>query len=48
MLDVPEGIHPLAVIPIGFPAEPNGSSAPAEALGRKSPDEVVGYDRFPG
>jgi len=46
VLGVPEGIHPLAVIPIGFPAEPNGSSAPVEVHGRKSPDEVVAYDRF--
>jgi nitroreductase len=48
VLNVPEGIHPIAVIPIGFPAEANGSASPSEALGRKSPDEVVGYDRFPG
>jgi nitroreductase len=47
ILSVPEGIHALALIPIGFPAEPNGSSAPADAAGRKSPDEVVAYDRFP-
>jgi len=47
VLSVPEGIHPLALIPIGFPAEPNGSSLPPEGAGRKSPDEVVAYDRFP-
>jgi nitroreductase len=47
VLGVPEGIHPLAVIPIGFPAEPNGSSAPPEENGRKSPDEVIAYDHFP-
>ena len=47
VLSVPEGIHPLAVIPIGVPAEPNGSPQPLEADGRKSPDEVVAYDRFP-
>ena len=47
VLSVPEGIHPLALIPIGFPAEPNGSALPAEGAGRKSPDEVVAYDRFP-
>jgi nitroreductase len=45
VLSVPEGIHPLALIPIGFPAEPNGS--PPQENGRKSPDEVVAYDRFP-
>jgi nitroreductase len=47
VLSVPEGIHPLAVIPIGFPAEPNGSSRPQDEAGRKSPDEVVAYDQFP-
>lgn len=43
-LQIPEGIHPIAVIPLGFPAELNGS-APAE--GRKSPDEIIAYDRYP-
>jgi len=47
VLSVPEGIHPIALIPIGFPAEPNGSSQAADETGRKSPDEVVAYDRFP-
>ncbi len=47
VLAVPEGIHPLAVIPIGFPAEPNGSARPPPEDGRKSPDEVVAYDQFP-
>lgn len=43
-LQVPEGIHPIAVLPLGYPGEPNGSSAPE---GRKSPDEIIGYDRYP-
>ncbi|MCI4353619.1 MAG: nitroreductase family protein [Thermoplasmata archaeon] len=43
-LQIPEGIHPIAVIPLGFPAETNGS-APSE--GRKSPDEIIAYDRYP-
>lgn len=47
VLNVPEGIHPLALIPIGFPAEPNGSAKPVPADGRKSPDEVIAYDAFP-
>ncbi len=46
VLNVPEGIHPLAVIPIGFPAEPNGSGGGAPE-GRKSPDEIIAYDQFP-
>jgi len=47
VLSVPEGIHPIALIPIGFPAEPNGSSRTGEEGGRKSPDEVIAYDQFP-
>lgn len=47
VLHVPEGIHPIAVIPIGFAAEPNGGSKPPEAEGRKSPDEVIAYDQYP-
>lgn len=47
VLQVREGIHPIAVIPIGFPAEANGSSRAAEENGRKSPDEVIAYDQFP-
>jgi len=47
VLSVPEGIHPLAVIPIGFPGEPNGSAGPTDVTGRKSPDEVIAYEQFP-
>jgi nitroreductase len=47
VLAVPEGIHPIAVIPIGFPAEANGSAHSEAEDDRKSPDEVVAYDRFP-
>jgi nitroreductase len=43
-LQIPEGIHPIAVLPLGFPGEANGSSAPE---GRKSPDEIIAYDRYP-
>jgi nitroreductase len=46
VLHVPEGIHPIAVIPIGYPAEANGS-ARAEDDGRKSPDEIIAYDEYP-
>jgi len=46
VLNVPEGIHPIGIIPLGFPAEPNGNGkAPAE--GRKSPDEIIAYDTYP-
>ena len=46
VLHVPEGIHPIAVIPIGYPAEPNGSARPPEE-GRKSPDEIIAYNEYP-
>jgi nitroreductase len=46
VLHVPEGIHPIAVIPIGFPANGNsGSNAAGE--GRKSPDEIIAYNEYP-
>lgn len=49
VLRVPEGIHPIAIIPIGYPAENNGHapSPLADADGRKSPDEVIAYDSYP-
>jgi len=47
VLHVPEGIHPIAVIPIGYPVEGNGS-ARSSPDGRKSPDEIIGYDQYPG
>ena len=47
VLNVPVGIHPIAVIPIGYPVEGNGS-AKAGADGRKSPDEIIGYNEYPG
>ena len=46
VLRVPEGIHPIAVIPIGFPVEGNnGGKAASE--GRKSPDEIIAYNEYP-
>lgn len=49
VLGVPEGIHPIALIPVGFPAEPNGSAHPAgtEREQRKSPDEIISYNEYP-
>jgi nitroreductase len=46
VLHVPEGIHPLALLPIGYPAEPNGKAKPV-GDGRKSPDEIIAYDEYP-
>ena len=46
VLHVPESIHPLAIIPVGYPAEPNGKARP-ELDGRKSPDEIIAYDEYP-
>ncbi|HLM70723.1 MAG TPA: nitroreductase family protein [Thermoplasmata archaeon] len=47
VLHVPEGVHPIAVIPIGYPTEPNGSTKGSDESGRKSPDEVIAYDEYP-
>ena len=47
VLRVPEGIHPIAVIPIGFPSEPNGTARSGADDGRKSPDEIIAYDEYP-
>lgn len=47
VLKVPEGIHPIALIPLGFPAEPNGSAKATPEDGRKSPDEIIAYDAYP-
>jgi nitroreductase len=46
VLHVPEGIHPIAVIPIGYPANNNGGSESASE-GRKSPDEIIAYNEYP-
>lgn len=47
VLGVPEGVHPIAVIPVGFPQEPNGHAAPAASDGgRKSPGEIIAYDHY--
>ena len=46
VLHVPEGIHPIAVIPIGYPIEGNGSATPPSE-GRKSPDEIIAYNEYP-
>ena len=47
LLGVPEGIHPIAVIPIGYPATPtNGGALSAPTDGRKSPDEIIAYNRY--
>ena len=47
VLSVPEGVHALALIPIGFPVEANGSAPAPVVGGRKSPDEVIAYEQFP-
>jgi nitroreductase len=46
VLHVPEGVHPLAILPIGFPASPNGGSHVAGSDGRKSPDEIIAYNEY--
>jgi nitroreductase len=46
VLHVPEGIHPIGIIPIGYPAETNGAAKTADD-GRKSPDEIIAYNEYP-
>ena len=48
VLKVPEGVHPIAVIPLGYPAPvaPNGPVA-SDSTGRKSPDEIIAYNEYP-
>ncbi|HTW39472.1 MAG TPA: nitroreductase family protein [Thermoplasmata archaeon] len=46
VLHVPEGIHPIGIIPIGYPAEANGTSKTSDD-GRKSPDEIIAYNEYP-
>jgi len=46
VLRVPEGIHPIAVIPIGFPSETHEAARSGDD-GRKSPDEIIAYDAYP-
>ncbi|MGI0054107.1 MAG: nitroreductase family protein [Thermoplasmata archaeon] len=49
VLGAPAGVHPIAVIPIGFPAPANGHAVPPSDQdgGRKSPDEIIAYDAYP-
>ncbi|MGI0156771.1 MAG: nitroreductase family protein, partial [Thermoplasmata archaeon] len=48
VLGVPEGIHPIAVIPLGFAAADghsgNNGGGPD---GRKSPNEIIAYNEYP-
>jgi nitroreductase len=45
VLGVPEGVHPIAVVPLGYPAE-NGSNGSAVTEGRKSVNEIIAYNRY--
>lgn len=45
VLAVPDGVHPLGLLPIGYPAHPNGASA-VPADGRKSLDEIIAYNEY--
>jgi nitroreductase len=46
-LNVPEGVHPIAVVPIGYAAEANnGGNGSAHAEGRKSPNEIIAYNEY--
>jgi len=46
VLGVPEGIHPIAIVPIGYPVEANGGTPSSGPEGRKSPDEVIAYNSY--
>jgi nitroreductase len=47
VLGVPEGVHPLAIIPLGYPAETNGGTQNLPiAEGRKSPNEIIAYNQY--
>jgi nitroreductase len=46
VLHVPDGIHPLGLLPVGYAAPPNGKAA-GPVDGRKSPDEIIAYDEYP-
>lgn len=43
--NVPDGIHPIAILPVGYPAPANGTGAGASE-GRKSPDEIISYNEY--
>jgi hypothetical protein len=44
---VPEGVHPIAVVPIGFAADgANGGNGSAHPEGRKSPNEIIAYNEY--
>jgi nitroreductase len=48
VLHAPEGVHPIAVIPLGYPAPvPNGAPTASDSTGRKSPDEIIAYNEYP-
>ncbi len=46
VLNVPEGIHPIAIIPLGYPADGNGGRITPSTEGRKSPDEIIAYNEY--
>lgn len=46
VLKVPDGVHPIGVIPLGFPAPTNGDARPLAGEGRKSPDEIISYNSY--
>lgn len=48
VLGVPEGIHPIAVIPLGYSAaNGNGGTTSSPVDGRKSVDEIIAYNEYP-
>ena len=45
ILDIPEDMKVVAIVPVGYPGEP-GILRPAESNKRKSRDQVFGFDKF--
>jgi nitroreductase len=46
VLGIPEGVHPLAIIPLGYPAENNGANGGTVSEGRKSVNEIIAYNQY--
>ncbi len=46
VLGVPEGVHPLAVIPLGFPADGAAGPENGHSEGRKSLNEIIAYNSY--
>ena len=46
VLGIPEGVHPIAILPLGYPAEANGGNGGSVSEGRKSLNEIIAYNHY--